>query len=32
MKYILEEALRQEHLNIEEAVSLFLPLTQGNQG
>jgi MerR family redox-sensitive transcriptional activator SoxR len=32
MKYILEEALRQEHLTIEEAVCLFLPLTQGNQG
>ena len=32
MKYILEEALRQEHLSIPEAVCLFLPLVQGNQG
>lgn len=32
MKYILEEALRQEHLTTEEAVRLFRQLTQENQG
>ncbi|HEX9133273.1 MAG TPA: MerR family transcriptional regulator [Ktedonobacteraceae bacterium] len=32
MRYILEEALRQEHLSIEEAIYLFQPLVQGSSG
>jgi MerR family redox-sensitive transcriptional activator SoxR len=31
MRYILGEALRQDHLSTEEAISLFQPLVQGNR-
>lgn len=31
MRYILEEALNQDHLSTEEAISLFQPLVQGNR-